>query len=152
MRFEIDGIKYDSRKMDAFTQMGIVARISPLLASGFGELAPIVLDLKAKGQSFADIPMERLLEIATPVARELAKLSDEDRLYVVGACLSVCQRQNDNGQGWAPVWNREAKRAMFKDVNENLGTMMKIVLAVLQDNLAPFLPASLSALIGVART
>jgi hypothetical protein len=155
--FTVAGVRYrTARKMDAFVQLGVMSRLSPLLASGFGEIVPLVMELKEKGLQIADVEMNRLMQMAVPVSHELAKISDADRNYIVGECLAVVDRENDSSKtegnrGWAPVWNREAKRAMFTEVNADFSVMLRIVLTVLVETFSPFLGANLSSLVGGVR-
>jgi hypothetical protein len=137
--------------MDAFTQMALVSKISPLLASGFGEAIPIVVSLRKEGmKNLADMPLEKLAAILTPVSRELAKMTNDDRLYIIGTCLNLCDRKHDGEQSFTKVWNDTAGRAMFDDINNDLSLMLRIVIGVLQVTFSSFFPESLSGSFGKA--
>jgi hypothetical protein len=137
--------------MDAFTQMAIFSKVSPLLASGFGEMIPIIVSLRKEGlRNLADMPLEKLSSIITPVSRELAKMTNEDRTFIVGTCLELCDRKRDSEQSFARVWNASASRAMFDDINNDLSLMLRIVIGVLQLTFSSFFPESLSDLLGKA--
>lgn len=153
MEFRVGEFIYKARRMDAFTQMDVISRLSPLMASGFGEIVPLLHELRKEGlTNFADLPMDRLGSIAAPVARELAKMPDEDRHFVVKSCLDLCDRKRDGDERWAKVWSPQAGRAMFDDINNDISVMMRIVVGVLQGTFESFLPASLSGLIGGAKS
>ena len=150
MEFHIGDCTYrQTSKINGKTQMKILAKISPLLASGFGELAPLLVSLKRDGvRNIAEVSLMQLGQIATPVARELAKMPDEDRDYIINACLSTVSRKRDGEIGWAAIWSSDANRAMFNDINNDFSLMLRIALGVFQETFGPFLPASLSNLTG----
>ena len=143
-----------SRKMDAFKQMAVVSKVSPLLASGLGELAPLVVDLKREGMSvMSEMSLDKLGQLITPVSRELAKMSDEDRRLIVGSCLDLVDRKEDGKEGWARIWSADANRSMFEEINSDLTVMLRIVFFVVVEVFGGFFPASLSASLGgAART
>lgn len=125
--------------------MAIISRISPLLASGFGELAPLLVDMRRNGiGNLAEISLAQLGAIATPVARELARMSDADRKFIIGVCLATVDRKRDGEHGWAKVWSSEAGISMFDDINNDFSVMLRIALGVFQETFSGFLPASLS--------
>ena len=138
--------------MDAFTQFDVLAKVSPLLASGFGEIVPFFIEMRKEGfTSIADVPMQRAAQLLGPVSRELAKMPSDDRRFVMAACLGLCERKAISDQlGWAPIWNAQVGRAMFDDINNNMMVMLRIALAVIQGTFADFFPASLSDLLGGA--
>jgi hypothetical protein len=137
--------------MDAFTQFDVIAKVSPLLASGFSEIVPFFIELRKEGiGSIADVPMQRAAQLFGPVSRELAKMPPEDRRYIMGACLGICERKQDGQQGFAPIWSDQAGRAIFDDINNNISVMLRIAVAVIQGTFADFFPASLSGLLGGA--
>jgi hypothetical protein len=150
--FSLNGSTYrttEKGKLNGFVQLAIFTKLMPLLAAGAGELAPLITELRAKGFSgMASMPLEHLGQIITPVAREFAKMTEEDRRFIVGSCLAAVERKQDGKEGWHTVWNKEAQRAMFDDINDDLSVMLRITLFVLSETFAPFLPASLSNLLG----
>lgn len=142
--FRVGDFTYSVRRMDAFTQMAVVSKISPLLASGFGEAIPLVVRLRREGlNNIANMPLEELARIGTPIARELSKMTNDDRLYIVGTCLGVCDRRRNGEQSFSPVWNQTAQRSMFDDINNDMSLMIRVVLGVLQVTFSSFFPESL---------
>lgn len=118
IEFKIGENTYRAGKMNAMKQFHVARRIAPVVGS---------LVALTRGAPAMD-------EILQPIAEAIAKLSDGDCEYVLGACLSAVQRQS--GQGWAAVWDSRVGRLMFEDID--LPAMIQIATRVLQDNLAPF--------------
>lgn len=79
------------------------------------------------------------------MATAISRLPDADCDFVLDACLAVTKRKV--GQAWAPVWNANAKRLMYDDID--MAAMIGIAARALQENAAGFLAAlpSLSELI-----
>lgn len=133
-----------SGKMNIFVQFAVVSKISPLLASGIGEIAPLIVQLKREGLSMDELPMERLGQIITPVSKQLASMTEEDRRLIIGSCLGILTREDDIRKGWQPVWNKEAGISNFEDLNNELVLVLKLVLFVIQNTFSGFFPESLS--------
>jgi hypothetical protein len=150
MEFRVGDCVYrQTSRINAFDQIEIIAKISPLLASGFGELAPLLVQMRQQGVgNLAETSLEQLGHIATPVARELAKMSAGDRRFIIGTCLATVERKRDGEIGWAKVWSADAGRSMFDDINNDFTVMLRIALGVFQETFGGFLPAGLSSLTG----
>lgn len=119
--FEIKGVKYRSGVMDLTIQFHVVRRLGPLL------------------DSFRDMLDSKFDDGILAIASSLAKMSDADTEYVINACMSVVQREQSGGTGWAKVWSTQAKRAMFDDID--MPAMLQIIFAVLGGAIVPFLGA-----------
>jgi len=140
--FSIDGVAYKARNMDVFTQMKVLSKLSPLLASGFGEIIPLIKEARTRGvASLFSLPLEETVKHLAPVAEHLAKMSDEDRLIIVGSSLALVEKEV-KPDVWAGVWNAQAGHAMFREIDENLTLMLRLVFAVLQGTFSRFFPAS----------
>lgn len=121
MEFELDGKKYKSGNLDAFTQTNLVKRLAPVLGgimTGFtawksGEIG------KAIGE----------------FAQTLAKIPDADVEYIQKTCLSTVYRQQAEGLPWAKVYNGGV--IAFDDVG--LLELNEIVFHVVKDQLQPFI-------------
>lgn len=139
-QIEIDGATYRLvRPINALVQFDLAAKLSPLLAGGLGEFVALWIKLNTQGiRSIGDLPAGRLGEIITPVAREMARMTNEDRRYVVNICLATLDRRADGQQGWAPIWDPDSGRAMFKDVENDLSLLVRLLLFVLQESLGNF--------------
>jgi hypothetical protein len=140
------------RKMHALQQMAVAFKLSPLLASGIGELAPILIELRREGVAgLGTFSLDKLGQIITPVSRELAKMSDDDRRMLTGALLSVVDRRDDGKEGWHPIWNAEINRSPYDEINNDFSLMLRIIVLALQETFSNFLPASLFGLLGGAK-
>lgn len=149
----LNGATYKvTRKMDAFKQMAVVSKVSPLLASGVGELAPLIVELRREGMSvMSEMSLDKLGQIITPVSRELAKMTDDDRRLIIGSCLDLVDRKDDGKEGWARIWSADANRSMFEEINSDMTMMLRIVFFVVVEVFGGFFPASLSASFAGAR-
>ena len=145
--FRVGTFTYRARSMDAFTQMSVAAKISPLVASGFAELLPFALKLAKTGvKNVADLPMKEATAMFAPVARELAKMPEEDRRFVISSCLSLCERQKDGANSWEPIWNHAAHISQQRDIQEDAVIMLRITIGVIHGTLANFSLGDLSDL------
>lgn len=145
--FRVGDFEYRARSMDAFSQLDVMAKLSPLLAAGASELIPFFLDMSKNGLTTADSSaLTGILAALDPAAKALANMSGDDRRFIIGTCLSLCERQTSNG--WTKIWNIDAGRAMFDDINNDVSVMLKITTCVLQGTFQRFFPEALSKLIG----
>ena len=113
---EVNGRSYSIGKLDAFKQFHVARRLAPLVQSiGSAMLA-------AKN---SDNQLERF----KPVLDLLAKMSDEDVEYILGACLNVVTRKQPDG-GFARV--RANGTMMFDDIT--VADMMTLTMAVVEEN------------------
>jgi hypothetical protein len=138
--FEVGGFTYRAGKLDARTQFHVVRRLAPVLGS-FRDILAVVRP--AEGQERVD-PIEAI----EPLADAVSKMPDDHVDYVLDACLSVCQREQPGGAGWSPVWNVQAKRPQFEDID--MLAMLQIVANVLAGALSGFFPGLLFASSGAA--
>ena len=137
--FHIGEYTYRAKSMDAFTQMSVTAKISPLIASGFAELLPFAVKLRKDGiKNIADLPLKEAAAMLGPVAREMVKMPDEDRRYVISACLSLCERNKDGAQGWEPIWNHAAVISNQSDIQSDMILMLRITIGVIHGTLSNF--------------
>jgi hypothetical protein len=125
--FEVDGKKYQVGRMDAMKQFHVARRLGPALV-----IAGVSIEMARKGLDGADA-----LAMAGPVMTTISKMADEDVDYVLFTCLGVVKRQE--GDKWAPVLTQDGKTLMFSDLE--LPQMLRIVIGVLEANLANFLKA-----------
>lgn len=137
VEFDIQGRQYRADKLNAFQQFHVSRKIAPLVPA----LIPVFLSVtKMKGGLTANLPA--IADALQPFADGLAQLPDEAAEYVISTCLSVVRRcQGDN---WAPVWSASAKAMMFDDIND-MGSILPIVVRVIQDNLGPFIQGLLTS-------
>jgi hypothetical protein len=139
--FEVDGKRYRTNKrLDAFSQLHLARKLAPLIVS----LTPSQ-EMRQKLQADANgdgRPLVDIAELAMPVIEGLAEMKTEDVDFISSTCLGVVQRYQ--GAAWADIWNGPAKRMMFDDIDGM--ALLQITFNVLQENLANFMRAPLSAL------
>ncbi len=152
IEFRVENATYKTmRPMDFWTQLEMSAKVLPLIAAGFGELTAIIMEMKAQGlNDWGSIPRQRAAMLAVPVAKELSRMSADDRRYIISECLLLCERKMDGQEFWAPIWNVAAARSQFADINEDISIIARITLGVIHGTFNRFFPASLSELIGGA--
>ena len=126
--FEVGGGKYRAGRLSAMTQFHVFRRLGPVIPAlkGLGPALPVLM---GEGGD-----LDAAAEALMPVADAIASMSDEDTEYVLGACLSVVQREQ--GGAWASVWSASAKRPMFDDIN--MMDMLQIAARVMMGSLGPF--------------
>jgi len=141
IEFDIGGHAYRADKLNAFQQFHVSRKIAPLVPA----LIPVFLEVaklaKLEGgiQTNFDAISPAMLQ---PFADGIAGLPDASAEYVMSTCLSVVRRRS--ADHWAPVWSSQANSMMFDDIN-NLGSMMPIVIRVIQENLGPFISGLLTS-------
>jgi hypothetical protein len=115
----IDGVQYRTGSLNAKMQFHIARRLAPLIARLGGSITP-------EGEQ-----SRPLFEV---IADAIAKLSDEDCDYIIRVAMSVVTREQTGH--WINVWNKAADQPQFADMN--VGTLMQLTMAVVQDNLGSF--------------
>lgn len=123
--FEVGNYTYKNRKLSAMAQLDLMLDLSPLLVSikdHFGNSG-------IKGQ-----------ELIGPIATAISSMPREKTRELIATCLGSCERQLPNGKGWAKIWNGPSQEPMYDDIG--LVEIGGIVMAVLQDNFATFLPGA----------
>jgi hypothetical protein len=124
--FTVAGVNYRSAKLNAIQQLRVVKRLMPLFAIIQGA------DLKGAMQGSDDA----LQTLIGPLTTAVASIPDDHTEDILALCLGVCTREQANGLGWSQVWNVQAKRPMFDDID--LVQMMSIVGHVLVDSVGDF--------------
>ncbi|WGS52672.1 hypothetical protein LFL96_31295 [Paraburkholderia sp. D15] len=117
---EINGTSYRIGRLDAKKQFHVARRLAPLLA-GLGSA------LQEKTTA--------LVDLVSPIAGALSTMSDVDTDYILDTCLMVVQRQQ--GDGWQSVMVRDGG-LLFQDID--LPAMLRLAVAVIQQNLGSFFP------------
>jgi hypothetical protein len=121
-----NGIEYRIGALNAFQQLHIVRKISPLVKSLVPAFAAMDKDR---------VSVEDVIEHLDPITRELSTLDDSTVEYVLNTALSVVQRNQDGN--WHPVWSADARAFMYDDMDMALG--LKLTYDVVQDQLGPFI-------------
>jgi hypothetical protein len=124
---EINKQNYEIGRLPALRQFHVVRRLAPLVA-----LAGTPVLTLGRGASNS---LEEFTALLAPVIDQLAKMQDDEVDYVIFTCLSVVKRQTSTG-GYAAVLAPQGQALMFEDVD--MDTMIKLVVAVLKENLSGF--------------
>lgn len=145
---KIGGHYYKAGKLSAWNQMRVASGLAPFLGTGAAEAMPIVGSLIGSGKikTFADLfnlPIAELVFLLQPLGVALGSWDDEKREQVMSILLSCVERRSDGGP-WTPVWNKEAGRAMFDDINYDFMVMIQICILSFRENLANFFLERLS--------
>lgn len=143
--FEVGGHNYRiTGNMNAIQQLHVVRRLAPLMSAFAGrDLSSLRPDADPEGSGAS------LQGLMGPLAEGVAKMSDGDTEYVLGACMGVVERDLGGGLGWAPVWNRVGKVMQYDDIG--FVEMLQIVGRVLMANVGDFGSALLPTGQGAAR-
>lgn len=136
--FEVNGVKFRSRKLNALDQFHVFRKLAPLFAA-VGSLAQALQVVDDKGTGMLSVSMDS----ARPLIAAISSLPEKDCNEVLDKCLSVVDR--DVGQAYAPIWVPEAKRMMFDDLDDAV-VMIQIAIEVIRNNLGNFSNAQSSLL------
>ncbi|MFJ7312519.1 phage tail assembly chaperone [Pseudomonas sp. NPDC098747] len=146
--FELGDITFRINKLDAFKQFHLSRKVAPILPT----LIPIFTKLATTARETGNTESDNALltplsgdiggmaEVMTPLAEGIAEMSDEAAEYILGTCLSVVQRRQDDK--WYPVWNTQQRVCLFDDLD--LGVMIKLAIRVITDSLGPFIRGMLT--------
>lgn len=144
--FDLNGVTYRARKLNAMDQLFLVQKLTPLAAS----LVPVIQAAAREASSgpLAGALLKMDVSDLMPLAHGIASLPEEDTKAIIGRCLSHVERgtKTPAGTGWAQVWSKTADACMFEDIE--LFTMLTIVAHVVKKDLAPFFGALFSGSTG----
>ncbi|SRR6266699_2464175 len=138
MEMKIAGRTYVTGRLDAFKQMNIVAKLSPMmleLQKSIVSLDPADFEAaKTDDAKAIELVREFFASLSNPMIEAFAKMSNEDREYVVGACLDVCQVRDPTAGALSPL--RVAGRLMFDDLD--FPAIARLTFIVIKENLGDF--------------
>lgn len=135
MEFEVNGVKYKTQKMNAFDQLHVARKLAPVVGA-IGNISAL-----AAGDA----------SVFGSLVKAISDLPEEDCNVVLHKCLAAVSRGDTTPAGttWAPIWNAQAKRLMFDDID--LIVMLQITGRVIQDSLSSFTNALPSGSLLVVR-
>jgi hypothetical protein len=133
VEFEMDGRQYRFDKLSAMQQFHVSRKIAPLLPPLLPIFAQVVKEKKGK-KPLNDL--DKIGPLLQPFADGLASMSDDVSEYVFNTCLSVIRCKH--GDNWIQFWSATGKIAMVEELND-VGVMIRLVVRVIQDSLAPFI-------------
>ena len=145
--FDLNGVPYRARRLNAMDQLFLVQKLTPLAAS----LVPVIQAAAreaAGGAPLAGALLKMEVSDLMPLAQGIAGLPEADTKAIIARCLSHVQRgvTSPAGTSWANVWSTSAEAPMFEDLD--LFTMLTIVAHVVKKDLAPFFGALFSGSTG----
>lgn len=136
MELTIGTERYRVDKMDAIKQFHLSRKIGGVLFA-LGGVAASLRNLPKTEDGKLDVTEDKAISAMGPVAQALGSMSEEDSNYVLSLCLGAVSRAQ--GSGWARVLAPGPQlKLMFNDID--LGVMMQLALAVIQENLGNFFP------------
>ncbi|VWB83785.1 putative bacteriophage protein [Burkholderia aenigmatica] len=159
---ELSGKRYQIGKLNAMQQFHVSRRIAPIIPSMIPVLMKFYAEIERSRNAAANAALgalavgedasaaeqrdvlglvDSIAPVLQPFADALAGLKDEDAEYVFGTCLSVVERQHQNG--WAKVWSAAHKTSLFDDMD--MGSMLPLVVRVVVENLGPFINGLLTS-------
>lgn len=124
MEMLIEGNTYQVGNMDAFSQLHVARKLGPAL--------PIVEGLVSERNVGKDVTLLVVLI--------LSKLTDEETEYVIGKCMSVVSRKQE--QGWAKLYTNGA--LMFSDTS--MHAIIQLTAQCIVTNLGDFFRTALASL------
>lgn len=124
---EIKGHEYQIGKLNARQQLHLVRKLSPLFA--------VTPPLKS-GASEQERENHSIGVFKT-IAENLSDMKKEDVDYVLTLCLSVVKRLENNQYTF--IQSPGTDRLMFPDIDEDMDTMIRLVVQVVEVNLGSFL-------------
>lgn len=111
--FEINGVQFKLRKIDALKQFHIARRISPILADLMPALSQMAKVDKNKALSEED-RLAQFAQLAEPLFKGFAKLSDEESDKLLNGLLTAVEMKQPAGN-WAKLSN--GSMLMFSDLD-----------------------------------
>lgn len=133
MDYNLNGIDYKIKKLNARSQFHIVRRLAPVL----GGLAPSPSDSDSDNKDMAQF---------ASLAKAISGLSDEDSDYCLFGLLNAVSRKEDKGLGYSPIVN--GYNFMYQDID--FKSMLLLAWEVLSFNLSDFfadLPSDLKEVV-----
>ena len=124
---EVDGKLYHIGKLNALQQFHVSRRLAPVLAA-------VGITLQSLAQAKAGKQGDFTAAIG-PAADVMAKMTDEEANYILFTCLSVVGRKD--GDRRMMVCTRDGLM-QYQDMD--MPVMLRLVVAVLMENLGNFLP------------
>ena len=143
---ELGGIHYQIGKLDAFKQFHVARRLAPILATVASAAANIPESERPTPETDEAAAERWFGKMAAPLVEAFSSMNDETADYILLTCLTAVGR--DAGKGtWAPVLSRQ-RTLMYQDID--MGTMVQLTVAVIQENLAGFFSSLQAGSLGAA--
>ena len=131
--FEVDGIAYRAKRLDAMSQFMLSLKLTPILVHA-DPLLKVMRERAAalaEGKEVADLGMS----VLAPLSAALAEMSEESQRSIMRTLLSTVYRQQ--GPGLVPVYDLKNDQLNPQAEVEGLA-MVKIAWRVFEENLGSF--------------
>lgn len=134
--FTVGGRRYRAEPMDAISQRHVARRVQPLLVAALPAIMAALPAGKIEPGALLNLDMKAALPALNTASTMLAEMSDEAYDYIQAKCLSRVRREKPGDTGWAAIWNTQAGRMLFDDIEGH--EVETIVMTVLTTELGPF--------------
>lgn len=157
--FTVGGRRYRAEPMDAISQRHVARRVQPLLVAALPAIMEVFAAERASRASadnaegavnsvepvkpasfnvrdFLEMDRSKFMPALMSTSTMLADMSDEAYDYIQAKCLSRVHREKPGDTGWAAIWNTQAGRMLFDDIEGH--EVETIVMTVLTTELGPF--------------
>ncbi len=159
MQFTIGDEKFTARQMNGLDQIEVVSRLMSV-GEALKEILPKAMEFafsekgaKALEESAAPAapdasnPLkveatikkaEALWGLVGPVAKAIAKMSSEDKQFVIKTCMKLIDRAEEGDRGWSPIYDADADRFMFREYANDGAFQLTATLRVIGASMGPF--------------
>jgi hypothetical protein len=134
----IGEVNYRTGKLDAFQQFHVFRKLSPILSGLIETFSRARTSVAVGNGNDEESPAANpaFWSAVGPVAHAIAEMSQEDSEYILRTCLGTVMRRGAGpGGNWARLTTMTGV-LMFEDLD--LGAMLQLTYAVLEDNLGDF--------------
>lgn len=121
--------------LNPIQQFHVSRRLAPVLSA----MGVSAFELFQAGKSL-EIGDLDLMTVLSAITDMIAKMPEDDVNYIFNTCLGVVHRKQVDGR-FANVWVQQ--RFVFEDIDMN--AMVRLTVAVVQDNLSGFFPQAPAA-------
>lgn len=135
--FTIGGRRYRAEPMDVIAAQHVERRVKPLLVAVLPAIMAALPNGKMEPGALLNLDMSTMAGALGQPAELLAKMPDDQFEYIQSKCLSRVRREKPGDTGWAAIWNAQAGRMLFDDIEAH--EVQAIVMTVLVAELGPFI-------------
>lgn len=164
MQFNIGNDKFMVRQMSGLDQIEVVSRLMSVgealkeilpkamefafsekgakaLAEGAAPTDPAAaaVDMANPLKAEATIKKaEALWGLVGPVAKAIAKMSSEDKAFVIKTCMKLIDKAEEGDRGWSPIYDPDSDRFMFREYANDGAFQLTATLRVIGASMGPF--------------
>lgn len=134
--FQIGEARYRANPFDADVHIALMLKLAPTFTALMGVAAQAAsLQADKLGGDAPELILHRMSELAMPVSRELAALSDAAQKEIINACLEAAEQLVEDR--WFRV--RSPSGVISNKDNTGFSRKLQITLAVLRQNFGDML-------------